>query len=388
MKYNSVCIEALGHTLPGEIVTSDEIESRLEAVYKRLRLPQGRLELMTGIRQRRFWPAGTLPSQPSVASAAQVLRDAGLDKRHVGALVHGSVCRDFLEPATACRVHHELGLGGYCLVYDVSNACLGILNGIVQVANMIELGQIRAGLVVGTESSRQLVETTIEKLNADTTLTRDDVNRAMASLTIGSGSAAVLLVDRSLSRTGNRLLSATARAYTSAFGLCHSDRDEAAGSNMHPLMETDCEQLMQQGIEAGALTFTAFLEEVGWSREDLDKTFCHQVGAMHRKLMLQSLAIDPAIDFATLETLGNTGSVALPLTVSLGVEQGRLKQGDRVALLGIGSGINSLMLAVEWQRSLHSLKSAGDFYHEGTKESQRHEEDDAIASQETSGRIA
>ena len=53
------------------------------------------------------------------------------------------------------------------MIYDVSNACLGLLNGMVQVANMIELGQIRAGLVVGTECGRELVENTIAQLNSD-----------------------------------------------------------------------------------------------------------------------------------------------------------------------------------------------------------------------------
>ena len=66
--------------------------------------------------------------------------------------------------------------------------------------------------------------------------------------------------------------------------------------------------------------------------------------------MLQSLELDPIVDFATLETLGNTGSVALPLTMAMGIEQGHLEPGDRVALLGIGSGINALMLAVDWQQ--------------------------------------
>ena len=351
MKYQNVCIEALGYTLPEEIVTSEELEARLEPLYRRLRLPQGRLELITGIRQRRFWAPGTLPSEKSVESAAQALRLSGIEKRHVGALVHASVCRDYLEPATACGVHHRLGLPPQCLIYDVSNACLGILNGIVPLANMIELGQIRAGIVVGTESSRQLVETTIETLNADLTLTREQVKLAVASLTIGSGSAAVLLTDRSLSRTGNRLLAATARAHTAGHALCHSGRDEAVAGNMRPLMATDSERLMQEGIAIGAATFDAFLHETGWSRETIDKTFCHQVGATHRKRMLQSLGLDPAIDFATLETLGNTGSVALPLTLALGIEQGHLEPNDHVALLGIGSGINSLMLAVDWQRS-------------------------------------
>jgi 3-oxoacyl-[acyl-carrier-protein] synthase-3 len=358
MKYHKVCIEAVGYTLPDEIVTSDEIERRLEPLYRRLRLPEGRLELMTGIRERRFWPAGTLPGDISVESAARAIRLAELDVQHVGALIHGSVCRDYLEPATACGVHHRLDLPSECLVYDVSNACLGILNGIVQVANMIELGQIRAGIVVGTEIGRPLVETTIAALNADESLTRDQVKLAVSSLTIGSGSAAVVLTDRQLSRTGNRLLAATARANTSGHELCRSGRDESVGCDMRPLMETDSQRLLQEGVSTGVATFAAFLDELGWSRDDIDKTFCHQVGAAHRKLMLESLGLDPTIDFASFETLGNTGAVALPLTLALGIEQGHLKQNDHAALLGIGSGINSIMLAVDWQRTLAAAPSA------------------------------
>ena len=212
MHYQQVCLEALAYTLPDERVSSDEIEARLGPLYNRLRLPAGRLELMTGIRERRFWPVGTLPSSQSIESCERVLACAGIDRGHVGALVHASVCRDHLEPATACRVHHGLGLPPQCQIFDVSNACLGILNGMLAVGNMIELGQIRAGLVVGSEGSRQLVETTIDWLNRDLSLSRDDIKLAVASLTIGSASCAVLLVDRRLSRTQNRILAATARA--------------------------------------------------------------------------------------------------------------------------------------------------------------------------------
>jgi 3-oxoacyl-[acyl-carrier-protein] synthase III len=352
MRYKNVCLETIAFTLPDEIVTSEQLEVRLEPLYTRLRLPQGRLELMSGIRERRFWAPGTLPSEKSVETAESALAIAGIDKSQVGALVHGSVCRDHLEPATACAVHHGLGLSPHCTIYDVSNACLGILNGVVQLANMIELGQIRYGLVVGTETSRPLVETTIAALNADQSLTRETVKAAVASLTIGSGSAAILLTDLASSRTGNRLLAAAGRAYTAGHELCTSGRDEAVASGMHPLMQTHAERLMHDGIIAGAETYEVLLEETGWSRDEVDKTFCHQVGAAHRKSLLESLAIDPACDFATYQTLGNTGSVALPMTMALGIQAGHLLPNDRVALLGIGSGINTLMLAVDWQRSL------------------------------------
>jgi acyl-CoA:acyl-CoA alkyltransferase len=123
---------------------------------------------------------------------------------------------------------------------------------------------------------------------------------------------------------------------------------------MQPLMQTDSEQLMQQGIATGAATFGRFLTNARWELEDIDKTFCHQVGSAHRKLMLESLGISTAIDFATFPWLGNTGSVALPITMAIGLENGHVRQDENVALLGIGSGINCLMLAVNWQRSIVS----------------------------------
>jgi 3-oxoacyl-[acyl-carrier-protein] synthase-3 len=352
MKYRNVCVESFGYTLPDEIVSSDEIERRLAPLYARLKLPAGRLELMTGIRERRVWPSGMLPSQISEISGRRAMEAAGIDRREIGALIHGSVCRDFLEPATACSVHHQLDLPRRCLIYDVSNACLGLLNGMVQVANMIELGQIRAGLVVASEVSRPLMETTIAALNADQTLTRETVKPALASLTIGSASAAVLLVHCDLSRTQNRLLCATARANTDAHELCRSGRDETVGGGMQPLMQTDAETLMHEGIAVGKEAFEQMLDELSWSVKDVAKTACHQVGSAHRKLMLEKLGLDAAVDFVTYPWLGNTGAAALPATLAVGIEQGHYQSGDRVAMLGIGSGINVLMLAMELREGL------------------------------------
>ncbi|NIL98723.1 MAG: 3-oxoacyl-ACP synthase III [Planctomycetales bacterium] len=351
MLFQRVCLESIGYTLPEEVVTTAELERRLAPLYRRLRLPEGRLELITGVRERRFWPSGMPPGDKSVESGQQAIGVAGIDRLQIGALIHASVCRDHLEPATACRVHHRLDLRPDCQVYDISNACLGLLNGMVQVACLIELGQISAGLVVGTESSRSLVETTIEQLNRDTSLTRQDIKSAVASLTIGSGSCAILLTDREISSTGNRLLGGVAAANTKFHRLCHSGRDEAGGDAMRPLMQTDSEQLMAEGIATGAETFARFLQELGWTRQDVNKAFSHQVGPTHRRLLFDALQIDSGLDYPTVEYLGNTGSVALPLSMALGVEQGWLNRGDQVALLGIGSGINCLMLAVDWQRA-------------------------------------
>ncbi len=350
-RYQRVCWESFGYTLPGEVLSSDQLETQLEPLYERLRLPAGRLELMTGIRERRFWSPGTLPSEPSIASAERALTAAGVDRQEIGVLVHASVCRDYLEPATASVVHRGLGLPEACLIYDLSNACLGFLDGVLQVANMIELGQVRAGLVVASEGGRELVENTVERLNADHGLSRDDVKLAVASLTIGSASVAAVLVDARQSATGNQLLHAVAGAATEHVALCQSGRDDAAGHDMRPLMRTDSERLLLAGVEAATRTFDRFLEAGRWDRSDIDRTFCHQVGVAHRKLMMAALDLDAERDFTTVEWLGNTGSAALPITMALAGEQGQIDSDARLALMGIGSGINVLMLGARWQES-------------------------------------
>ncbi|NLF09959.1 MAG: 3-oxoacyl-ACP synthase III [Pirellulaceae bacterium] len=356
MRYENVCLEAISHSLPEEIVASAEIESRLRPLYERLRLPEGRLELMTGIAARRFWPPGDPPGRMSAVSAEKAIVASGIDRREIGALIHGSVCRDCLEPATACGVHRRLGLPDRCAVYDVSNACLGLLNGVVQAADMIELGRIRAGLVVGTENGRELVEATIAHLNADRSLDRRDIKTAFASLTIGAGSAAILLCHRDLSRTGNRLLGGTMRTATEHCRLCQGG--DAPAKNAPLLMQTDSETLMREGVAVAGAAFAEFLAEMNWTVENVNKTFCHQVGRAHRRLLFETLGLDERIDYSTVEYLGNTGSVALPMTASIGIENGHLQSGDRAALLGIGSGINVVMLGVEWRRAPHHAENS------------------------------
>jgi len=348
MRYSHVCLEALSCILPPEVVSSAEIESRLASVYDRLGLPAGRLELMTGIRERRFWPRGILPGQISAQTANAVIEKSGIDRRHIGALIHGSVCRDQLEPATAASVHHAAGLPPQSLVCDLSNACLGLLNGVLAVANMIELGQIRAGVVVGTEMGRDLVEGTIDSLLSTRDLTRQQVKLAFASLTIGSGSAAILLCDRKLSRTGRRLRGGVLRADTSAHQLCAGGVDSETAADGRPRMQTDSEALLHAGVRLAGETWTAFLDSVGWGLESISKVVTHQVGKVHRRMLLERLGLKPELDYPTVEFLGNTGAVALPMTAALGDEAGHMQPGDRVAWLGIGSGLNSVMLGTEW----------------------------------------
>jgi len=236
-------------------------------------------------------------------------------------------------------------------VYDVSNACLGVLNGAVQIAQLIECGAINAGIVVGTEDCRGLLEATLRQLNGDASLTRQSIKPAFASLTIGSGSCAWLLGNRRLYESRNPsvgapLLGAVAVARTQHHELCQSDTD-AAGSGMQPIMNTDSELLLDAGIATGAAAFERLLNELAWNRSEIEFTVCHQVGSAHRRRMLETLQLPMEMDFATFDRLGNTGSVALPTALGIGLAESRLPTFGKGALLGIGSGLNSVMLGLE-----------------------------------------
>lgn len=348
MRYQHVSLESIVHIIPPHVVTSDDIEQQLGPVYDRLSLPFGRLEHMTGIRERRFFDPGTLPGQISVQAARMAIERSAIDRRHFGALIHGSVCRDQMEPATAASVHAGAQLPAMGMILDVSNACLGLLNGMLIIADMIESGQIRAGVVVGTETGRDLVEGTIDSLLTDDSATRRSIKSAFASLTIGSGSAAVVLCDRKLSRTGTRVLGGAVRNDTQAHTLCAGGVAPVDHGDHRPRMETDSEALLYAGVELADCAWEDTKRTLSWQNPDVDRVFTHQVGRAHRKLLLERLSIDPAIDSPTVEYLGNTGAVALPMALSIGLEEGRLQPDHRVALLGIGSGLSAIMLGLQW----------------------------------------
>ena len=122
-------------------------------------------------------------------------------------------------------------------------------------------------------------------------------------------------------------------------------------------MWTDSEALMREGVAAAQAAFAGFLEEIEWSTGNIHKTFCHQVGRAHHRLLFESLGLEQRMDYSTFEHLGNTGAVALPMTAAIGIEHGHLRKNDHVAMLGIGSGINVIMLGMEWQRSLVEKQS-------------------------------
>jgi 3-oxoacyl-[acyl-carrier-protein] synthase-3 len=144
---------------------------------------------------------------------------------------------------------------------------------------------------------------------------------------------------------------AEAASFRTAYVAEAASFRSAAGSGGYdnrPRMQTDSEALLHAGIDLAAATWEQARKTLGWTNADVDKVATHQVGRAHRKLLLERLELDPAKDFPTVEFLGNTGAVALPTAAAMAIERSHVQPGDKLALLGIGSGLNCLMLGAEW----------------------------------------
>ncbi|MCK9175121.1 MAG: 3-oxoacyl-ACP synthase III [Desulforhopalus sp.] len=343
MKFSKVSLHTFGYELPPNVLTSEAIETRLAPVYERLHLPAGRLELMSGIRERRLWNFGTRPSEAAALAGKNVLEKSGIDPQQVEALFFTSVSRDLMEPATASFVHNALGLSSDAIVMDISNACLGFLDGMMMLAGMIELGQVKNGLVVSGETAEDLVESTLSTLLADPSITRKSIKPAFASLTIGSGAVALLMTRAEDGDGCPRLIHGAWRAHTGHSNLCKGGQGGEG-----TLMDTNSEELLHSGVATAKAAWGKFSAVPGWGADEIDRFFCHQVGSAHARLLFNSLGLDAEKNFQTLPVLGNIGSVSAPITMAMGMEQGKFNKGEKAAMLGIGSGINCMMLGVEW----------------------------------------
>lgn len=347
MRYENVFLEAIGYELAPVVITTAELEERLLPVYARLGLPPNQIEPLTGILERRQWlPGQRLAPVASRAAQSALAQAPGVRPTDIGAVIYAGVCRDLQEPATACAVAHELGVPEAAEVCDFSNACLGVLNGIIHAANAIELGQIRAAMVVSAESSRDIMEDTLRLLENGADI--DTFRKSFATMTGGSGAAAVLVAHRSLSRGRRQLLGGAIRTAPEHHELCRwGSRDGILGVGPQ-FMLTDAAAVLQHGVALGVRTWRALMDELGWPAAPPAKTVCHQVGAVHRQTVLQAIGVPLENDFTSYEFLGNMGTVSLPLTAALAEERGFLADDDRVALCGIGSGLNCLCVGLAW----------------------------------------
>ncbi|MEC9072240.1 MAG: 3-oxoacyl-ACP synthase III [Myxococcota bacterium] len=339
MRFDNVAILGLEYVDAPHRVSSSDIMEQLAETFERLGVRQDLLVGVAGIEARRWWDAGTSPSDAATLAARKVIASTGVDPSRIGILINTSVCRDYLEPSTACLVHGNLGLSPECLNFDIGNACLAFLNGMDTAGAMLERGAIDYALVVDGETARPVTESTIARLNRPET-TAEEARDHFAALTLGSGAVAMLL-GRADEQAGHshRFMGGVTLAATQHSGLCKGQMD---------WMTTDTRRLLAAGVEIASMTWVRAQKELGWTPEVLDELVLHQVSRVHTASLLSMLRLDIEKAYMTFPEYGNLGPASVPLVLAKAAEQGRVHPGSRVGLLGIGSGLNCTMAEVVW----------------------------------------
>lgn len=338
MQFENVNILSVEHVDAPHRLSSEEIEQRLAPAISRLGIRPGLLLELSGIVERRLWDPGVTPSGPATQAGEQAIQAAGIDRSKIGVLVNTSVSRDYLEPSTACAIHHGLGLSETCMNFDVSNACLGFMNGMDIVGNMIERGQLEYGIVVDAESSRELIEMTIPRL-LDESVDAESFRENFASLTLGSGAVAMVLARADLAPEGHRYLGGVTLAATENCRLCYGNMNR---------MTTDTQALTIAGLELALRTWKRAADVLGWKMDDHDHYVQHQVSKGHAEKLAGILGLDMNKVFRLYPTYGNVGPAGVAIVLSKLAREGIAAAGNRIALMGIGSGINCTMAEVVW----------------------------------------
>jgi 3-oxoacyl-[acyl-carrier-protein] synthase-3 len=338
MRFENVSILGVAHVDAPIRVTSREIEDQLAPVIKRLGMKEDLLRDVSGIEERRFWEEGVQPSDVAARAGEQAISATGIDRDEIGILINTSVCRDYVEPSTACIVHSNLGLPETCMNFDLGNACLGFINGMDMVGNMIERGQLDYGIVTNGESSRFSTEKTIELLQ-DPGIDEQTFRANFATLTLGSGAAAMVLGRSDRAEGGHSFKGGVNLAATEHCRLCYGQVDG---------MITNTRELLVAGLELATRTWAKAAGEFGWTVADFDQFVLHQVSRGHTDKFAAVLGLDDDKIYRLYPRFGNIGPAGVPIVLSKLAEEGRLADGDRVALMGIGSGLNCTMAEVIW----------------------------------------
>ncbi len=332
-RFDDIAVVSLAACDAPVVVTSDEIDERLTEFYERVGARPGLLESLAGISERRQWPEGVSFMDAAAMAGEQAIQKSGIDRSRIGLVMDTSVCRERLEPSSSVTVHDSLGLPSTCMNFDVSNACLGFLNGMHIAGAMIESGQIEYALIVDGEGTREIQNNTLDRLLAPDS-TMDDLFSNFASLTLGSGSTAMVVGRHADNPGSHRIVRGFFRADTVHHDLCVGSLES---------MRTDTAALLEAGTSLAKLAWDD-AEKSDWL--NMDRYILHQISQVHTAAMIDVLGFDAAKVPRSFPTHGNMGPAAVPFTLAGAADT--LSTGDRVLCLGIGSGLNCSVVELLW----------------------------------------
>ncbi|MGI9292966.1 MAG: ketoacyl-ACP synthase III [Pseudomonadales bacterium] len=322
----STKIVSMGHYLPPQRVKSSDLMDEIGS-ETRFGVRSQFLSSLIGVDERRYAPAGTLPSALAIEASLDALQRSNVGPAEIDYVIYCGIERDWQEPATAHRVQSEIGAYN-AACFDVTNACHGFMNGLAIADAFIGTGSAETCLVCTGEVGSKVAKDILRQLR-DKPCTKDHFKLQIGALTLGDAGAA-MIVQRSNNDGGFKKFRFSSAGEHAE--LCYYNKSADGNVDGAMYMKEISSELVTWHKEVISQTY----DQLGWQPRDVKSLFLHQFGARPHKWFCELADIDVSRAPATLPKLGNIASATIPVTMSLNPPD----IGDNVLVLSSGSGLS------------------------------------------------
>lgn len=334
----------------GSWIPENTIESRdLQAIIDHF--PEYRhfnIREKVGVDQRRISPHGVTVLDMAERAARDVFARAGVgfDISDIDTILYCAVSRMYSEPSTAVLLQKRLGIHS-AMSLDISNACLSFIDGLIVADSMIKSGRSRCALIVSAEKGGTVMRNSMRAM-----INREKGAECLASLTLGDGSMAVLVCSPSYRVEAPLRLKAFSRTTLSKYAECC-----ILPSGDHPMI-TDSHALFEGALTHFPSMVKNLLDDIQWSIDDVDVIIPHQASLKIIKMGMAAIGFPMEKCAISIDRYGNMASVSVPFTLMQVLEERTLREGDRIMVLGFGSGLSFSMMAFQMLNDKLSIARA------------------------------
>ncbi|WP_224370778.1 beta-ketoacyl-ACP synthase III [Hyalangium versicolor] len=318
-----------GSYAPAQVITNQDLEKIVDTSDKWI-------TERTGIRERRKAAPGEATSDMAVAAARQALEMSGTRPEDLDLIVVGTITPDMPMPSCAVFVQAKLG-ATKAFAFDVAAACAGSVYAISVADQFMRTGQAKRALVIGAD-----VFTSV--------LNWSDRNTCVL---FGDGAGAMVLAPAE--EEGRGILSTRLRSD----GTLADILTIPAGGSKEPLNPDNIREQRHKVAMNGREVFKTAVRELtgitqealkahGLTPDQVDHVIAHQANMRILEAVMQRVEIPIEKCWINLDKYGNTSAASVPMALDEANRMGRLKRGDLIAIMAVGSGMAWGSAVVRW----------------------------------------
>ena len=317
-------VRGVGHYLPERVVPNSWFEDKIDT-------SDDWIKSRSGIERRHFAAAGETTSKMAANAAREALAASKLDVDEVDAIIVATSTADLTFPSAATMVQAELGMTrGFA--FDVQAVCAGFVFALSQANALIVSGQANRVMVIGAETFSRIM---------------DWEDRATCVL-FGDGAGALILEGVESAGTNDDRGILTTDLHSDGRHREILYVDGGVSTHTTGVLKMQGKEVFRHAVEKLAATAHASLEKLGLTGDDVDWMVPHQANLRIIKSTAQKMGLDMDRVVVTVQDHGNTSAASIPLALSTGVAQGKIKTGDLIVTEAIGGGLAWGSVVLRW----------------------------------------